>query len=271
MTSRNPNNVSGIYIIRFSHSDKVYVGKSRRMHARWISHKSFLRRGKHNNRHLQAAWNKHGEACFRWEIAEIVTGDTVQEVEATLCEAEVRILNLHPNNYNLMQAGEPSMIASDETRAKLSTERKARWADPEYKARVSAAIKAAHQDQEFAAQRAKAISEGHKSAETKAKMAAILKAKWEMGGVLRETHAARTSALWKDPEYKNKQRNSRIAACSDPITQELKAKGLRAAWADPERRARRCAALKYSHARRRAAKAAAEAEHNLTPRDLFGD
>lgn len=62
--------IQGVYIIENSSNGKVYVGSSIDVPVRLNRHRSRLRSGKHENDHLQKAWNKHGEGAFRFWVAE---------------------------------------------------------------------------------------------------------------------------------------------------------------------------------------------------------
>lgn len=64
--------LSGIYRIRNTVNGKVYVGSAVDVPNRWHEHRKHLRKGDHHSRHLQAAWNKYGEAAFVFEIVEVV-------------------------------------------------------------------------------------------------------------------------------------------------------------------------------------------------------
>lgn len=55
---------SGVYFIRNCVTKTIYVGHSSDIRERFNSHKSMLRRGKHNNPHLQNSWNKYGQESF---------------------------------------------------------------------------------------------------------------------------------------------------------------------------------------------------------------
>ena len=61
---------SGIYKIINVINNKFYVGSAVDLRRRKTRHFSELRTGKHNNAHLQAAWNKYGEKAFTFVIVE---------------------------------------------------------------------------------------------------------------------------------------------------------------------------------------------------------
>jgi group I intron endonuclease len=64
-----------IYKIRNVVNDKFYVGSTNNTKVRFKNHRRLLRKGRHHCRHLQAAWNKYGEDCFKFEIIEVVADD----------------------------------------------------------------------------------------------------------------------------------------------------------------------------------------------------
>ena len=62
----------GVYCIRNKNNGKVYVGSSVSCYHRVKSqHFAKLRRGQHNNSHLQASWSKYGEKRFESFCLEI--------------------------------------------------------------------------------------------------------------------------------------------------------------------------------------------------------
>jgi group I intron endonuclease len=65
----------GIYKIINVVTNSFYIGSSVNLQKRKSRHFSTLRRGVHANRHLQAAWNKHGEAAFVFAIVEAHSED----------------------------------------------------------------------------------------------------------------------------------------------------------------------------------------------------
>ena len=56
----------GVYAIVCVSTGEVYVGSSGVTGTRLSKHRTDLRRGKHHNAGLQAAWNQYGEAAFRF-------------------------------------------------------------------------------------------------------------------------------------------------------------------------------------------------------------
>lgn len=57
---------SGVYEIVNTVNGKRYIGSAVNFVKRWCNHKDKLRQNKHYNRHLQAAWNKHGGSAFEF-------------------------------------------------------------------------------------------------------------------------------------------------------------------------------------------------------------
>jgi group I intron endonuclease len=64
--------VSGVYQIKCTTNGEIYIGSAVNIHDRCEHHRSSLRRGDHANSHLQAAWNKYGEANFEFMMLETV-------------------------------------------------------------------------------------------------------------------------------------------------------------------------------------------------------
>ena len=87
--------LSGIYIIQNCINNKCYTGSSFQIEKRWIVHKSQLSNSKHQNPHLQNAWNKYGEAAFKFWIAEEVPDKN------QLLEREQWWLDMFESVYNI--------------------------------------------------------------------------------------------------------------------------------------------------------------------------
>lgn len=78
-----------IYKIRNIVNGKFYVGSTVDARVRFQSHKRRLKKGTHQSPHLQAAWDKYGEECFKFEVVEVV------EDPANLLAAEQVWLDAH--------------------------------------------------------------------------------------------------------------------------------------------------------------------------------
>jgi group I intron endonuclease len=65
----------GIYKIINAINNKFYVGSAVDLKRRKTRHFSELRNGRHNNRHLQAAWGKYGEQAFVFVVIEELPAD----------------------------------------------------------------------------------------------------------------------------------------------------------------------------------------------------
>ena len=63
--------VSGIYCIENIINHKTYIGSSKNIYQRLLKHFALLRHNKHQNPHLQSAWDKYGESNFRWFVLEL--------------------------------------------------------------------------------------------------------------------------------------------------------------------------------------------------------
>jgi group I intron endonuclease len=62
--------ISGIYKIVNTKNDKFYIGSAVDIKKRWDRHKNALKKNKHENIHLQRAYNKYGEDVFICETIE---------------------------------------------------------------------------------------------------------------------------------------------------------------------------------------------------------
>ena len=63
----------GIYRITNTINGKTYIGKTGvNFGDRWDCHRAQLEGGYHDNRHLQAAWDKYGKDAFEFAIVEVV-------------------------------------------------------------------------------------------------------------------------------------------------------------------------------------------------------
>lgn len=73
-------NIPGIYCIENTINNHKYIGGSKNLYKRFLDHMSALKRGNHENEHLQNAYNKYGsenfvfyrilECCDEYELLE---------------------------------------------------------------------------------------------------------------------------------------------------------------------------------------------------------
>ena len=106
---------SGIYCIRNLLTGKRYIGSATSLPNRLRNHKDALRRNQHFNRHLQRAWNKHGENNFSLEPLVICSKNMLLYYEQRFID------NLYPE-YNICRiAGSVIGIKhSEEARKKMA-------------------------------------------------------------------------------------------------------------------------------------------------------
>lgn len=72
---------SGIYKIECLTNGKIYIGLSTKVNDRMKFHRKRLNCGAHKNEHLQHAWNKYGDANFKFEIIEHCEEASLNEKE----------------------------------------------------------------------------------------------------------------------------------------------------------------------------------------------
>jgi group I intron endonuclease len=62
----------GVYRIKNSCNNKIFIGYARDLPARFNRHKAELKFGSHRNRELQEIWNSCGESAFEFEILDVL-------------------------------------------------------------------------------------------------------------------------------------------------------------------------------------------------------
>lgn len=92
--------VSGIYSIRNKINDKLYIGSSIDILKRFGRHRFCLRKGIHDNIHLQSSWKKYGEDSFDFEIVESSISKNLLEERENFYIAKFEIGNTETNVFN---------------------------------------------------------------------------------------------------------------------------------------------------------------------------
>lgn len=107
-------------MIRSNTSGKVYIGSAARsFQYRWKLHRTALRKGRHKNQHLQAAWSKYGESTFQFEVLQFVTPDLCIIVEQQFID-KYDAANRERGYNKVATAGSVrGLVHSEETRRKL--------------------------------------------------------------------------------------------------------------------------------------------------------
>ena len=115
----------GVYEIRHVGSGRTYIGSSVEIEVRMNRHRWMLVENRHDNIHLQRAWNKYGESAFRFDIVE-------ECAEKEIIEREQHWINeTKSNSYNMcLQAMKPpsrkGCKLTEEHKAKISEAGKGR-------------------------------------------------------------------------------------------------------------------------------------------------
>lgn len=107
----------GIYMLINTLNGKRYVGSSINIRKRLWIHRSLLRHNKHENPHLQTAWNKYGEDNFEYSILEKCD-------ESKRFDREQFYVNTLSPEYNICIDIINNPPATIETREKQSRTRK---------------------------------------------------------------------------------------------------------------------------------------------------
>lgn len=119
--------ICGVYEIKNLVSQKIYIGGSVDIYARWRLHLHELRHKKHRNRRLQNSFNKHGENVFVFKVIELCEPAVLTDREQFYLDT----IKPYLHGYNLAMGAARVMIGfkhSAESKAKLSASLKKRWA-----------------------------------------------------------------------------------------------------------------------------------------------
>lgn len=95
----------GIYIIKCLQENKVYIGSSKDIIARWNQHKARLNKGNHINKYLQLDWDCYGDDSFIFEILE-ETADLIQREQHWIDKYSDCLYNVSKNAWTPMRSPE---------------------------------------------------------------------------------------------------------------------------------------------------------------------
>lgn len=107
----------GIYAIINLHNNKVYIGQARCLDTRRRHHFHKLRHNTHKCGHLQAAFNKYGEAGFRFDVLKACPPHKLDTLEKHYI-SEFNAANPE-HGYNTEPGGLTRPLATGATRRRM--------------------------------------------------------------------------------------------------------------------------------------------------------
>ena len=127
--------ICGVYSIMNLTNHKRYIGQSVDIYVRWGNHKSALRNNRHDNKHLQNAWDFYGEDNFIFEILSICDVSVIDQIE----QDYIKLFNTtNPDfGYNKESGGHENKCLSQESRNLISEKHKGKKLTDEHKSKIS--------------------------------------------------------------------------------------------------------------------------------------
>lgn len=125
----------GIYCIENLVNNKKYFGQSIDIKSRLDKHRSLLKNNRHNNEHLQSAYNTYGCDNFKFYIIEECGVDQLDERERYY----ISLYNTDNRDcgYNIEPGGNKNKVLSDETREKIRAANVGKIMSDEVKIKIS--------------------------------------------------------------------------------------------------------------------------------------
>jgi len=233
----------GVYQIRNLINGKVYIGSAKCFQVRASQHTSSLKENKHQNKHLQASFNKWGEDAFLFEVLEVIDGDKLQRTTREqqylekwyenweqcynfqrnpICKQPKIGKNVEQMRRKRISLANKNKKRSTEYSKKLSERMKTQWKNEKYKRKICEFLtknkpaKGYKHTQEHK-QKMSQLMTGENNPNygkslTKQQRLIISNANKGNKNWLGKKHSDETvkqisktiSNLWKNPEYKNK-------------------------------------------------------------------
>lgn len=131
--------VCGVYSITNLINNKKYIGQSVDIYTRWCNHKSALKHNRHDNEHLQNAWNTYGAQNFIFEVLEICSVDEIDDAESRYIEL-FDTMNAE-RGYNHETGGHTNKVLSEQSRKKIADKHKGKALTDEHRKKIGLASK----------------------------------------------------------------------------------------------------------------------------------
>lgn len=204
---------SGIYEIVNTINGNRYVGSAVNIEKRWYEHKRTLQNKKHQNPHLQRAWNKYGADSFKFHVIEhcfffmLVPREQyyidelnpeynisptagsplgvkhTEEVKANKSEERRNYFAKNPVNAETRDKRSKSLkkYYSENPEAKINKSKKAKemWLSPEIKTKISDTMKKVKGTPEARAKASEAQRKYFENPETRSQQSESIKVMWK--------------------------------------------------------------------------------------------
>ena len=241
--------VCGIYVLRNSVNDKLYVGQSVHIKRRWSEHKKSAKTG--SSFPISCAIRKHGAEAFTVEILEECSPESLDARE----EHWMTELLVAGKTYNIMPAGQRGRIMDAATREHISAKLRGRKLPHEHVENIRRG-QIGREHTEEAKEKIAAWHRGRpKSAESVAKRAESLRNRHARMLEAKKVEYAAARSGWRHTEACRAAMSARRRGVKKTPEQVANMK-LAAQNRNPEAEARRVAALRAAAARKREARTA---------------
>lgn len=128
--------MQGVYIIKNTITEEVYVGSTTNLKKRINDHKSSLKRNDHENKFLQQSYNQYKKKVFEFIILEEYENPDreflYKREDFYMIKFKDNLFNINPNAKS-----NKGIKITEEAKQKISKHSKKMWQDPEFKKKMS--------------------------------------------------------------------------------------------------------------------------------------
>jgi group I intron endonuclease len=249
----------GVYALRNTVNGKVYVGSSKEgLRQRLLVHRRSLRAGTHVNKHLQHAWNSHGDAAFEFVVLKICKESRCLYWEQKYLDKYKSYNRVNGYNGRPKASNNAGYKHTEDFKRAISLRGKLRYRDPLERRKTGDRAKVMWQDPIIRKKIIKGLKAALANPATKERVCAGLKRKATRDKITaalrtknsRERSRANQLLLWSNPAYKRKMKNLHKERCKrqDELqrlseqarryyslaeNRKKKSEEVKAAWKDP--------------------------------------